>query len=334
MVQRLPALVATVDDDVLTGGVGGGGVGEQVEDGAAELGGVGHALHRDHGHPSVVQVGVAVDDVLGQRGGDVARRQGVDADVVLGPLRGQGLDHVDDAGLGHVVGDLGLRVVDDDAGHGPDHHDRAAADAVLDQRSGKRLRDVERAQQVHLHQVLCVGGRVLLCRVVFAVACRVHEVQRVRPERRVHGLAGGLHLLRVGDVARKALHLRNRVRLDPELRGAEEHQLLLRLLQRLHVSVKERHGRLVGKQRVQQRLRKTPAGACDDCEFVCELEVRDSGGHFCLCAVPASLSTFFCNDAPFLIASRSGNRTPYIAAAPKKICTGSRSPPLGGVLPL
>ena len=254
MSHRLPALVTTVDDDVFTGGVGGGGVGKQVEDGTAELRWVGHALHRDHGHPSVVQVGVAVDDVLGQRGGNVARRQGVNTDVVLGPLGSQGLDHVNDARLGHVVGDLGLWVVDNDAGHGPDHHDRTAADAVLDQRSGKRLRNVERAQQVHLHQVLCVGGRVLLGRVVFAVASGVHEVQWVGAKGRVHGLAGSLHLLGVGDVARKALDLRNRVRLEPELCCAEEHHLLLCLLQRLHVSIKERHGSLVGEQRVQQGL--------------------------------------------------------------------------------
>lgn len=74
------------------------------------------------------------DALLGVEGGHaverrvhVARADGVDANAVAGPLGGEGLGELHDAGFGGVVARLLLWVVDDRTGHGGDVDDGAAS---------------------------------------------------------------------------------------------------------------------------------------------------------------------------------------------------------------
>src|SRR5215213_10556387 len=97
---RSPAGVAAVDDEVAAGHEGGGRAGE-VEHGAGDLLDLTEPLHRG---TACAEFHHRVRDALVDPGQDVARADGVDADLVPDPLRGLGLRQVDDAGLGRAVG--------------------------------------------------------------------------------------------------------------------------------------------------------------------------------------------------------------------------------------
>lgn len=115
------------------------------------------------------------DLLLGVEGGDfveggvhVARRDAVDADVVLGPLGRQRPAQLDHARLGRVVARLLLRVVDNTTAHGRDQHDGCAL-ASRDGSPPDGLRHEERAREVDIHQapehggVVRLGGEVAVC---------------------------------------------------------------------------------------------------------------------------------------------------------------------------
>lgn len=143
--------VATVDSDVgtrhETRGVGGEEDTETVEVVDLAEAGLGR-----HGAP---------DLLLGLEGGDaveggvhVARGDAVDADIVLGPLGGEGLAELDDTGLGGIVARLLLRVVDDAAAHGRHQDDGArllgiyhGASDGLAHEEGTRQVDVDEASE-------------------------------------------------------------------------------------------------------------------------------------------------------------------------------------------
>lgn len=109
----LAGAVTTVNDEVGTGGVG-GGVGAEVDVGSLELLGVTVTAHGDHGVPELL--GVLVDEVR-KTGVNVSRGDGVDTGEVA-PLVGERAGHVDAASLGDVVRGLLLREVGDVTGHG------------------------------------------------------------------------------------------------------------------------------------------------------------------------------------------------------------------------
>jgi len=86
-----------------------------------------------------------------QRRVHVARRDRVDADAVLGPLRRERFAEMDDAGLGGVVAGLLLGVVDDGARHGGDEDDGAGL-LCLDQGPSDGLGHEERAGEVDVDE--------------------------------------------------------------------------------------------------------------------------------------------------------------------------------------
>lgn len=77
-----------------------------------------------------VLVDVLVENLLGQSRQHVARLNDVDSDVRVGPFDCEGAAEVADCGFGGVVGGLGLRDVDDCAGHAADEDDAAGALAL------------------------------------------------------------------------------------------------------------------------------------------------------------------------------------------------------------
>jgi hypothetical protein len=109
----LAGAVTTVNDEVGTGGVG-GGVRAEVDVGSLELLGLTVTTHGDHGVPELL--GVLVDEVR-ETGVNVSRGDGVDTGEVA-PLVGEGAGHVDAASLGDVVRGLLLREVGNVARHG------------------------------------------------------------------------------------------------------------------------------------------------------------------------------------------------------------------------
>lgn len=118
----LVAAVATVNEQVGAGHEA-GGVGAEVDAKAVELVDIAQAVLGSEAAPDLllgVESGNTVEGSV-----HVARRDGVDTDLVLGPLGGDGLAELDDAGLGGVVAALLLGVVDNGAGHGGDE-DQAA----------------------------------------------------------------------------------------------------------------------------------------------------------------------------------------------------------------
>lgn len=139
--EHLPAGIATVDDEVGTGGVR-AGVGNKVDVGALELLGQAVAAHGDHVVPQLLDL--LIDKVAEARV-DVAWGDGVDAGKVA-PLVGQRLGHVDAAGLGDVVRGLLLGEVGDVARHGGGDDQRAVALLLEDGADG--LGAVGRAVQV------------------------------------------------------------------------------------------------------------------------------------------------------------------------------------------
>ena len=118
--------VATVDNDVGTGGVG-SGVGGKVQESTLELVGLTLTAHGDLALPDVLGL---LGDEVGDLGGHVAGRDGVGAGE-LDPLNGEGAAQVDDTGLGSVVCSLELGNVDNVAGHGG-RGDEAAVAVVLE----------------------------------------------------------------------------------------------------------------------------------------------------------------------------------------------------------
>ena len=146
--------VATVDDNVSTGGVG-AGIADEVDVSALELLGVAVAAEGNHAPPQLL--GLRVDEV-GQTGVDVSGGNGVDTGKVA-PLVGEGLGQVDAAGLGDVVGGLLLGVVGDVAGHGGSDDERAVA--LLLEVGADGLCAVGGAAQVDLDNVVpFLGGAV------------------------------------------------------------------------------------------------------------------------------------------------------------------------------
>lgn len=138
---RLPAGVATIDDQVGTGSVR-AGVGNEIDVGALELLGQAVAAHGDHVVPQLLD---ALVDKVAQAGVDVARGDCVDAGKVA-PLVGQRPGHVDAAGLGDVVRGLLLGEVGDVARHGGGDDQRAVALLLEDGADG--LGAVGRAVEV------------------------------------------------------------------------------------------------------------------------------------------------------------------------------------------
>lgn len=138
---RLPAGIATVDDEVGTGGVR-AGIRHKVDIRALELLGQAVAAHGDHVVPQLLDL--LVDKVAEARV-DVTRGDGVDAGKVA-PLVGQRPGHVDAAGLGDVVRGLLLGEVGDVARHGCGDDQRAVALLLEDGADG--LGAVGRAVQV------------------------------------------------------------------------------------------------------------------------------------------------------------------------------------------
>ena len=83
---------------------------------------------------------------------DGARRDGVDADVVIGELRGETGDHLPDCGLGHVVGGQVTRGAGRECAGGRDLDDGAAGGGRHDARG--RQRHQERAPRVDGHHAI------------------------------------------------------------------------------------------------------------------------------------------------------------------------------------
>jgi len=145
--SRLSGGVTTVNEEIGTGGVG-GGVGGEVDVGALELLGETVTAHGDHGVPELLGL---LGDEVGETGVNVAGGDGVDTGEVA-PLVGEGASHVDAAGLGDVVGGLLLGEVGDVAGHGGGD-DEGAASALLEV-VADGLGAVEGTVQVDLNNVV------------------------------------------------------------------------------------------------------------------------------------------------------------------------------------
>jgi hypothetical protein len=124
--SRLSGGVTTVNQEIGTGGVG-GGVGGEVDVGALELLGETVTAHGDHGVPELLGL---LGDEVGETGVNVTGGDGVDTGEVA-PLVGEGASHVDAASLGDVVGGLLLGEVGDVAGHGGGD-DEGAGSALLE----------------------------------------------------------------------------------------------------------------------------------------------------------------------------------------------------------
>ena len=142
---------------------------------------------------------VACRDVaLRHLSGDIGRTDRVDAYALLRPLNGQNLGEHRHAGLGRAIGGaaresrLGI-------GAG-DEHDRAAG---VPHALGARLRNVERAVELHVHHARPVRGRQRDGVVRLADARAVHHaIEPAEPIDR--SLRGGLARFGAGDVARHA----------------------------------------------------------------------------------------------------------------------------------
>ena len=124
MANRLPDRVTAIDEAVVAGHET-GSVGGEVDRKVVEV---------VHGTEALLRGLVDPDALLGIEGGDavqssvhVTGRDAVDTDVVAGPLGGERLSELDNAGLGGVVARLLLRIVDDGSGHRSDVDDRAAS---------------------------------------------------------------------------------------------------------------------------------------------------------------------------------------------------------------
>lgn len=148
--------VATVDEDVGTSHEA-GRVGAEEDAKAVELIDFTQAVLGGEATP---------DLLLGVEGGNtvegsvhVARGDGVDTDLVLGPLSGNGLAELDDTSLGGVVAALLLGVVDNGAGHGGDE-DQAAGLASGHHGAADGLGHEESASEVDVDETAEHGGVV------------------------------------------------------------------------------------------------------------------------------------------------------------------------------
>jgi hypothetical protein len=121
--KRLPDGIATVDQAVVAGHEA-GTVGGEVNGKVVQVVDSTETLLRGLIDPDAL-LGVKSGDTV-ERSVHVARADGVDANLVTGPLGGEGLGELDNAGLGGVVTGLLLRVVDHGTGHRGDVDDRTA----------------------------------------------------------------------------------------------------------------------------------------------------------------------------------------------------------------
>lgn len=146
--KHLPDGVAAVDQAVVArheaGTVGGEVHGQVVEvvDGT-------ETLLRGLVNPDALLSVKSRNTVEG--GVHVAGADGVHANLVTGPLGGEGLGELDDTGLGRVVTGLLLRVVDHGAGHGSDVDDRTTS-LSLDHLLADGLRDEEGSGNVDVNE--------------------------------------------------------------------------------------------------------------------------------------------------------------------------------------
>ena len=147
--MTLPYTVATIDEHIGASGVG-AGITAEVDIGALQLLGVTVATHGDHGPPQILDILI---DEIGETGIDITGGDAVDAGKVA-PLVGEGLGHMDAAGLGDVVRGLFLRIVGDVAGHAGGN-DKAAGAAFLEV-SADGFGTVEGAVEVGLDDLVPV----------------------------------------------------------------------------------------------------------------------------------------------------------------------------------
>lgn len=101
-VNPLGDSVTAVNADVRAGDVA-TGARQQEGDGSHEVLGLTHLALGNEGSPLLLEVGVLVEDLLGQGGKHVARGDAVDADAGGSPLDGEGGGKVADTSLGSVV---------------------------------------------------------------------------------------------------------------------------------------------------------------------------------------------------------------------------------------
>jgi hypothetical protein len=144
----LPQGVTTVDEAVVASHVARTRRSE-VDSKVVEVVNSTKALLRSVVHPDAL-LGVKSRNTV-KGGVHVARRDGVDADVVASPLSSEGLGELNDSGLGGVVAGLLLRVVDDGARHGSDV-DHGAASVELDHLLADSLSDEESAGDVDIEK--------------------------------------------------------------------------------------------------------------------------------------------------------------------------------------
>lgn len=131
----------SIDSKIRTGDIT-TGIAQQVHDRALQVFGRAHFADGDQRRPGLVEFRVVVEDLAGQRRQHVPGGDAVDADVGVRPFDGQTGGEVADGGLGRVVWRLGLRHVDDGAGHAADHDDAAVGDAAsLHQVAGHACRE-------------------------------------------------------------------------------------------------------------------------------------------------------------------------------------------------
>src|SRR5258708_31457596 len=117
-----PARIASVDNHDTAGHQACGFRGQE-QDHRGDLLDLSHPAHRCTTDPGIVHPGIVLDE--GIKGGrDVGGRHGVDTDAPGAPLGRERFGEMVHRGLGGVVIALLLRLVDDEAGHRADIHDR------------------------------------------------------------------------------------------------------------------------------------------------------------------------------------------------------------------
>ena len=76
-----------------------------------------HPIHRGEAVPEVNLVLMLHSKLSDHLRFHIAWRDGIHPDIVFGPLEGETLSQHDNTGLGDIIGGLGLRGINNDAGH-------------------------------------------------------------------------------------------------------------------------------------------------------------------------------------------------------------------------